>query len=632
MRFAHFLRVSPERAPMESCGSRHARRKTEQAACPYALAHSTRKTRDEVQRSNNFVGATYIFVEPTRSVGSAPAVYVADHASCVRGSALALPAYPVARPVDLQSFLARAEALAPERSAERPVMDRLKLLESGEHDATLTLPALAEGEQYRFHFDMTRCIGCRCCEVACNEQNGNPAEVTWRRVGEVEGGCFPHVKRYHFSMACNHCLEPACLEGCPTGAYEKLANGIVKHHADQCIGCQYCTWNCPYGVPQFNPERRIVTKCHMCGDRMGTGRAPACVEACPVQAIQIEKVNVEEWRDAIGAANAPGVPPADLTLSTTRITLPAELPPDFGKAVAQKLEPEPAHWSLVYFLTVSQASVGLALAALSLALLGAKELSGWASLIALAVGHAALSGTLFHLGRPVHAFKAVRGFRRSWLSREVVAFSAYAGLAIVPGTDHLLGVLFDLHLVPDWASLAALVGTAITGLAGIYTSVRIYRIPARPAWESARTTLGFFLSAPVIGAAVVMACATLLGGPSWTLRLFGLVLGVSAAASALVPWSLAAEGSASEPAVRSAAQLLRQRFMRTLWVRTLLALGLVLAGAALAFGPAREPPLWLVLVGVAAACATEGAGRYLFFRCVVPRNMPLGFFAGKPVH
>jgi formate dehydrogenase iron-sulfur subunit len=508
-------------------------------------------------------------------------------------------------------------------------MDKLKMLESGEH-STLALPALEPGEQYRFHFDMTRCIGCRCCEVACNEQNGNPAEVTWRRVGEVEGGSFPHVKRYHFSMACNHCLEPACLEGCPTTAYEKLANGIVKHHAERCIGCQYCTWNCPYGVPQFNPERRIVTKCHMCGDRMGGGCSPACVEACPVQAIQIEKVNVAEWREAIGAANAPGVPPADLTLSTTRITVPQNLPPDFGKSAAQKLEPEPAHWSLVYFLTVSQASVGAALAALVLALLGAESMAGWASLLALAIGHAALAGTLFHLGRPMHAFKAVRGYKRSWLSREVIAFSVYAGLAVVPGTHHLLGVLFGMKVLPASVILASLAGMALSGIAGIYTSVRIYRIPARPAWQSGRTTLGFFLSAPVIGAALTVACASLVGGPSWLMQLFGAVLGVSAAASALVPWSLVAEGTSSEPAVRSAAQLLRGRFMRTLWARTLLALGLVVAGAALAFS--AQASLALALGAVALAFAVECSGRYLFFRCVVPRNMPLGFFAEKPVH
>jgi formate dehydrogenase iron-sulfur subunit len=547
----------------------------------------------------------------------------------------------VSRTITLDSFLSRAEALhtepaaAPSVEPTRPVMDRLKTLESGEHDASLfkmELPTLEAGEQYRFHFDMTRCIGCRCCEVACNEQNGNDAEVTWRRVGEIEGGNFPHVRRFHLSMACNHCLEPSCLEGCPTSAYEKLDNGIVKHNADSCIGCQYCTWNCPYGVPQYNPKRRIVTKCHLCVDRIGGGNLPACVEACPVQAIQLEKVNVAAWRNAIDEANAPGVPPADLTLSTTRITLPVDLPIDFGKTTAQKLEPEAPHWSLVYFLTVSQASVGAAVAALLTTLGGSVALSGLLSVVALLVGHAALAGTLFHLGRPLHAFKAVRAWRRSWLSREVIAFSVYAGLAIAPAAQYGASLLLDLSLMPSWLHMATLIGTALSGLAGVYTSVRIYRIPARPAWDSTRTTSGFFITTAVLGAALALTLSSLLAQGLVLSRIAAVLLGASALASAVLPWALASEGTSSEPAMRSAAQLLRQHFRPLLFVRTLLAAALALGASVWTFSGAQTLPLSLALAALVLAGALEMIGRYLFFRCVVPRNMPLNFFAGKPAH
>src|SRR5260370_32823653 len=154
-----------------------------------------------------------------------------------------------------------------------------------------------EGEQYRFHFDMAKCIGCKCCVVACNEQNGNPAEINWRRGGEVEGGWYPNTRRFHISMGCNHCLEPSCLIGCPVEAYTKdPATGIVQHSADACIGCQYCTWNCSYGVPQYNPERGVVGKCDMCHGRLSEGREPACVYACPEEAIRIEIVNIEGWK------------------------------------------------------------------------------------------------------------------------------------------------------------------------------------------------------------------------------------------------------------------------------------------------------------------------------------------------
>src|SRR6185295_3811866 len=83
-------------------------------------------------------------------------------------------------------------------------------------DPLFELTANGPAEQYRFHFDMTKCIGCRCCEVACAEQNGNPLEINWRRVGEIEGGEYPYAERFYLSMGCNHCLDPACLTGCPT--------------------------------------------------------------------------------------------------------------------------------------------------------------------------------------------------------------------------------------------------------------------------------------------------------------------------------------------------------------------------------------------------------------------------------
>ena len=93
---------------------------------------------------------------------------------------------------------------------------------------------LQDGEQYRFHFDMTKCIGCKCCVVACNEQNGNPAAINWRRVGELEGGHDPHVQRHHLSMGCNHCLEPSCLIGCPVEAYRKdPVTGVVIHESSK---------------------------------------------------------------------------------------------------------------------------------------------------------------------------------------------------------------------------------------------------------------------------------------------------------------------------------------------------------------------------------------------------------------
>src|SRR5688572_24041921 len=289
----------------------------------------------------------------------------------------------------------------------------------------------APGEQYRFHVDMGRCIGCKCCVVACNEQNGNPAPINWRRVGEIEGGFFPAASRSYLSMGCNHCLEPTCLQGCPVDAYTKdPISGIVRHSADACIGCQYCTWNCSYGVPQYNSERGVVGKCDMCQGRLSLGQSPACVSACPEGALAIEIVNVSEWRESVESQTTLGLPSADGSLSTTRITLPAELPPNARPRDITHVTPEHAHWSLILMTVLTQLSVGAFATIWLLQLLGNTRL-GLAALVSLGVGGLALAAATFHLGRPAHAYRALRMWRRSWLSREVLAFAAFSHVAAV---------------------------------------------------------------------------------------------------------------------------------------------------------------------------------------------------------
>ena len=227
-------------------------------------------------------------------------------------------------------------------------------------EARMPNRAPAPGEQYRFHVDMGKCIACKCCVVACNEQNGNPATINWRRVEEIEGGWFPMTMRASLSMGCNHCLEPTCLQGCPVDAYSKdPATGIVRHSADACIGCQYCTWNCSYGVPQYNPERGVVSKCDMCHGRLSIGQTPACVSACPEGAIAIEIVNVTKWRESIetSPSNA-GLPKNDGSLSTTRVTLPKSLPPNATPVGVTNVVPEHPHWPLVVMTVLTQLAVG----------------------------------------------------------------------------------------------------------------------------------------------------------------------------------------------------------------------------------------------------------------------------------
>ena len=309
---------------------------------------------------------------------------------------------------------------------------------------------LRPGENYRFHFDATKCIGCKCCEVACHEQNNNPPEVKWRQVGEIEGGEFPDTKRFYISMACNHCGDPSCLNGCPVDAYYKdEKTGIVRMKENACIGCQYCTWNCPYGAPQFNKERGMATKCDMCHGRIDQGQNPACVAACPSGALEIERFNVEEWKKDISSqANAPGVPDSAITQSTTRITPPKKNGFDLNRIDDYRIRPEHPHYSLILLTVLTQLAVGGFGSLLILEWLNYFESHSAARdmvpslpeffglflkrthLVMLGTVLLALNASFFHLGRPLYAVRALKMWRRSWLSREVLFFSLFSLLLL----------------------------------------------------------------------------------------------------------------------------------------------------------------------------------------------------------
>ena len=467
-----------------------------------------------------------------------------------------------------------------------------------------TLPG--PGEQYRFHFDMTKCIGCKCCVVACNEQNGNPADILWRRVGEIEGGIYPNTQRHYLSMGCNHCVEPTCLTGCPVNAYDKdVMTGIVKHSADICIGCQYCTWNCSYGVPQYNPERGVVGKCDMCHGRLMHGQDPACVNACPEDAIQIEIVKIAEWRDQYQAnANAPGMPSADHSISTTRITLPRKLAHDVGKVDLTNLRTEDPHWPLVIMTVLTQLSVGGFIAVWLSGTLHARAHRSTA-VIALVIALSALLSSTLHLGRPIHAIRALKMWRRSWLSREVLMFTWFTGFASAYSLELWLG-----------ATAAPVLGglTVLFGLCGVGASARLYLVPGRPAWNSPFTILEFFGTTALLGAAVAEICDGVPVKDGW--------LVIASALMVLTVSGLKTTWCALSPVheLHSTWQLLSTTLSKHFIVRfLLLAAGVLLLDA--------TEQQWAHIVGALVVITGEFVGRYLFFISVVPTNMATGFLA-----
>jgi formate dehydrogenase iron-sulfur subunit len=152
-----------------------------------------------------------------------------------------------------------------------------------------------------FLIDMTRCTGCRACQVACKQWNQLSAEKT--RFFQGEGYQNPpamseytltrvkfrdYEKNGHNEFAfykemCMHCNEPACVSVCPVSAFIKTPEGPVVYDTKRCIGCRFCMIACPFGVPKYQWSKALplAVKCTGCYGRIKEGLKPACAKACP---------------------------------------------------------------------------------------------------------------------------------------------------------------------------------------------------------------------------------------------------------------------------------------------------------------------------------------------------------------
>lgn len=149
--------------------------------------------------------------------------------------------------------------------------------------------------------DLTRCTGCQSCALACQTANNRPQSAT--PPTKLSSDAYSFVERHalpitleekqtvYVKRQCMHCAHPACVSACTVGALRKSDNGPVVYDADKCIGCRYCQYACPFGVPTYDWENvlGLIHKCQLCADRQQAGELPACVSACPNGALRFGK-------------------------------------------------------------------------------------------------------------------------------------------------------------------------------------------------------------------------------------------------------------------------------------------------------------------------------------------------------
>ena len=472
------------------------------------------------------------------------------------------------------------------------------------------------GEQYAFEVDLDKCSGCKACVAACHALNGLEDDESWRAVGLLVSDEADLPYQQTVTTACHHCVDPACLNGCPVLAYEKdPLTGIVKHLDDQCIGCQYCVLKCPYEVPHYSKRLGIVRKCDMCANRLAVGEAPACVQSCPSAAIRITIVDREIIRDRHQTTNSaesflPASPDPKYTLPTTTYISSKGLPPTARAADATEIRPAASHWPLVFMLVLTQAGIGGIWFA-TMSAFTTNQPSFAVSLLNASLVLVGMAASIFHLGRPLQSWRAFIGVRRSWLSREILALNALA-----------FGVLLQLavEVLPVLSSkgyhAAVLAFCSLAGAAALLSSIMVYVDTPRVFW-SAKQTVPRFLG------------TTLLLGTSGTAMFVNEPLffaAITVFAIAKFAFEIAIFNKLSspndDPLARSARLMATALKPQTAFrFATLLGGGVILAQ----FAFTREiAPAWIAPLIFATLLLSELAERSLFFRAVAQPKMPGG--------
>ncbi|MFC2028393.1 DmsC/YnfH family molybdoenzyme membrane anchor subunit [Chloroflexota bacterium] len=379
-----------------------------------------------------------------------------------------------------------------------------------------------------FLFDARYCSGCKTCQAACKDKNALPIGVLWRRVYEVSGGSWAKkgdawstdVYAYNISMGCNHCEHPKCAGVCPTNAYTIRPDGIVILDQSKCTGCGYCAWACPYGAPQLDSSRGVMTKCDFCIDELDNGIQPACVSSCPMRSLEL--VDFEEIFQV-----------AHLVQSIPPMTDPSSRNPKLlihpHSATSHALKEQPTivnheevksrkvgrfeEFPLVVFTLLSQLAVGMLWALIPVLISfqpsffpSGSQFIETILLIIMIITFCGLLISFGHMKNPINAWRVITHLNKSWLSREIL-------FTILFGFSCLAVFTTRAAEFEGVSSSIAFILAVILGSAAIWSMARIYRLETIPSWDPVRTSQAFFVTAGLLGSTAIFTIYTFwLGG------------------------------------------------------------------------------------------------------------------------
>ncbi|NON62408.1 4Fe-4S dicluster domain-containing protein [Acidianus sp. RZ1] len=294
-----------------------------------------------------------------------------------------------------------------------------------------------------FIFDHDKCIICGACVEACNKAYG----LNWRKlpVFEMDG------YKTALSISCNHCDKPACMEVCPANAIKKDEKGVVWIEQEECIGCGYCSWACPYEALKFNSQG-VMTKCHFCKDNLGKGM-PYCVESCPTGALAFGWIDQED-------SSIPYLAPPEITEPRLKVILPKE---KSIVANTKKVKSEEKFLPLVGFTIGSEFALGYSMFRLP-----------FFSIITFLILGITLLASISHANVGKRSLRVALGLKSSWLSREVL----FGGLASL----FFLGNFFFSTLYYPAMFFLTL---------AFISSLMVYLLKARPSWYNVDTPTSF---------------------------------------------------------------------------------------------------------------------------------------------